>query len=101
MGKTEQVIPHGTDEIKARIRELSEESKYDVVITEVGGTTGDIEGLPFLEAIRQFILEVGQQNVVNIHVTLVPFIKAARVLKTKPTQQSIAKLSEIGMTPQE
>ncbi len=100
LGKTVQVIPHVTDVIKARIRELSDESKYDVVITEVGGTTGDIEGLPFLEAIRQFILEVGAQNVVNIHVTLVPYIKAARELKTKPTQQSIAKLREIGLQPQ-
>ena len=100
LGKTVQVIPHVTDVIKARIRELSDESKYDVVITEVGGTTGDIEGLPFLEAIRQFILEVGPQNVVNIHVTLVPYIKAARELKTKPTQQSIAKLREIGLQPQ-
>src|SRR6184192_917581 len=100
LGKTVQVIPHVTDEIKNRIREISDESKYDVVITEVGGTTGDIEGLPFLEAIRQFILEVGPQNVVNIHVTLVPYIKAARELKTKPTQQSIAKLREIGLQPQ-
>ncbi|MEP7071498.1 MAG: CTP synthase, partial [Verrucomicrobiota bacterium] len=100
LGKTVQVIPHVTDMIKCRIRELSDESKYDVVITEVGGTTGDIEGLPFLEAIRQFILEVGAQNVVNIHVTLVPYIKAARELKTKPTQQSIAKLREIGLQPQ-
>jgi CTP synthase len=100
LGKTVQVIPHVTDQIKARIRELSDESRYDVVITEVGGTTGDIEGLPFLEAIRQFILEVGPQNVVNIHVTLVPYIKAARELKTKPTQQSIAKLREIGLQPQ-
>ena len=100
LGKTVQVIPHVTDQIKARIRELSDESKHDVVITEVGGTTGDIEGLPFLEAIRQFILEVGAQNVVNIHVTLIPYIKAARELKTKPTQQSIAKLREIGLQPQ-
>ena len=100
LGKTVQVIPHVTDEIKARIRELSDESKYDVVITEIGGTTGDIEGLPFLEAIRQFILEVGAQNVVNMHVTLMPYIKAARELKTKPTQQSIAKLREIGLQPQ-
>ena len=100
LGKTVQVIPHVTDQIKARIRELSDESRYDVVITEVGGTTGDIEGLPFLEAIRQFILEVGAQNVVNIHVTLIPYIKAARELKTKPTQQSIAKLREIGLQPQ-
>ena len=100
LGKTVQVIPHVTDEIKNRIREISDESKYDVVITEIGGTTGDIEGLPFLEAIRQFILEVGPQNVVNIHVTLVPYIKAAGELKTKPTQQSIAKLREIGLQPQ-
>ena len=100
LGKTVQVIPHVTDEIKNRIREISDESKYDVVITEVGGTTGDIEGLPFLEAIRQFILEVGSHNVVNIHVTLVPYIRAARELKTKPTQQSIAKLREIGLQPQ-
>ncbi len=100
LGKTVQVIPHVTDEIKNRIREISDESKYDVVITEVGGKTGDIEGLPFLEAIRQFILEVGTHNVVNIHVTLVPYIKAARELKTKPTQQSIARLREIGLQPQ-
>jgi CTP synthase len=100
LGKTVQVIPHVTDVIKDRIREISDESKYDVVITEIGGTTGDIEGLPFLEAIRQFILEVGAQNVVNMHVTLVPYIKAAAELKTKPTQQSVAKLREIGLQPQ-
>jgi len=100
LGKTVQVIPHVTEVIKDRIRELSDESKYDVVITEIGGTTGDIEGLPFLEAIRQFILEVGAQNVVNMHVTLVPYIKAAHELKTKPTQQSVAKLREIGLQPQ-
>ena len=100
LGKTVQVIPHVTDEIKERIREISDESKADVVITEIGGTTGDIEGLPFLEAIRQFILEVGPQNVVNMHVTLVPYIKAAGELKTKPTQQSVAKLREIGLQPQ-
>src|SRR5437588_912732 len=100
LGKTVQVIPHVTDVIKDRIRELSDKSKYDVVITEIGGTTGDIEGLPFLEAIRQFILEVGPQNVVNMHVTLVPYIKAAHELKTKPTQQSVAKLREIGLQPQ-
>jgi CTP synthase len=100
LGKTVQVIPHVTDEIKNRIREVAEESKADVVITEIGGTTGDIEGLPFLEAIRQFILEVGAQNVVNVHVTLIPYIRAAGELKTKPTQQSIAKLREIGLQPQ-
>jgi CTP synthase len=100
LGKTVQVIPHVTDLIKHRIREISDESKYDLVITEIGGTTGDIEGLPFLEAIRQFILEVGPQNVVNMHVTLVPYIRAAHELKTKPTQQSVAKLREIGLQPQ-
>jgi CTP synthase len=100
LGKTVQVIPHVTDVIKGRIREISDESKYDVVITEIGGTTGDIEGLPFLEAIRQFNLEVGAQNVLNMHVTLVPYIKAAHELKTKPTQQSVAKLREIGLQPQ-
>jgi len=86
--------------IKERIRQLSDASKYDVVITEIGGTTGDIEGLPFLEAIRQFILEVEPENVVNMHVTLIPYIKAAHELKTKPTQQSVAKLREIGLQPQ-
>ena len=100
LGKTVQVIPHVTDVIKDRTRELSDESKYDVVITEIGGTTGDIEGLPFLEAIRQFILEAGAQNVVNMHVTLIPYIRAAHELKTKPTQQSVAKLREIGLQPQ-
>jgi len=100
LGKTVQVIPHVTDVIKGRIREISDESKYDGVITEIGGTTGDIEGLPFLEAIRQFILEVGAPNVLNMHVTLVPYIKAAHELKTKPTQQSVAKLREIGLQPQ-
>src|ERR1700741_1953115 len=100
LGKTVQVIPHVTDVIKDRIREISDETKYDVAITEIGGTTGDIEGLPFLEAIRQFILEVGPQNVLNLHVTLIPYIKAAGEMKTKPTQQSVAKLREIGLQPQ-
>ncbi len=98
LGNTVQVIPHVTDEIKARIRSASQ-VETDVVITEIGGTTGDIEGLPFLEAIRQFQLEAGLQNVVIVHVTLVPFIKAAGELKTKPTQQSVAKLREIGLQP--
>lgn len=100
LGKTVQVIPHITDEIKARIHRLASVQPSDVVITEIGGTTGDIEGLPFLEAIRQFALEVGPQNVLFMHVTLVPFIKAAGELKTKPSQQSIAKLREIGIQPQ-
>jgi CTP synthase len=99
LGKTVQVIPHVTDEIQNRIHQLAEQSKADIVITEIGGTTGDIEGLPFLEAIREFALEAGPNNVVFLHVTYVPFIKAAGELKTKPTQQSIAKLREIGITP--
>lgn len=100
LGKTVQVIPHVTDEIKARIQHVGEYLDCDVVITEIGGTTGDIEGLPFLEAIRQFALEVGPENVLFIHVTLLPFIKAAGELKSKPTQQSVAKLREIGIQPQ-
>jgi CTP synthase len=99
LGKTVQVIPHVTDEIQRRITTLAEESKADVLITEVGGTVGDIEGLPFLEAIREFAHEVGPNNVCFLHVTYVPFIKAAGELKTKPTQQSVAKLREIGITP--
>ena len=97
LGKTVQVIPHVTNEIKERIYAGGKDA--DVLITEIGGTTGDIEGLPFLEAMRQFALEVGPQDVVFIHVTLVPFLKAAGELKTKPTQQSVAKLREIGIQP--
>ncbi|MBL9168203.1 MAG: CTP synthase [Verrucomicrobiales bacterium] len=99
LGKTVQVIPHVTDEIQKRIHDITEQSKADVLITEIGGTTGDIEGLPFLEAIREFALEAGIGNVLFLHVTFVPFIKAAGELKTKPTQQSVAKLREIGITP--
>src|SRR6185295_3870472 len=92
-------IPHVTDEIQLRINAIAVQSKADVIITEIGGTTGDIEGLPFLEAIREFALEAGIGNVLFLHVTYVPFIKAAGELKTKPTQQSVAKLREIGITP--
>ncbi|HEY8966944.1 MAG TPA: CTP synthase [Candidatus Methylacidiphilales bacterium] len=99
LGKTVQVIPHVTDEIKKRIREVAAESQCDVIMTEIGGTTGDIEGLPFLEAIRQFALEVGPENALFMHVTLIPYIKAAGELKSKPTQQSVAKLREIGIQP--
>ena len=99
LGKTVQVIPHVTDEIQNRILQLGEATRPDIIITEIGGTTGDIEGLPFLEAIREFALDVGPHNVVFIHVTYVPFIKAAGELKTKPTQQSVAKLREIGIAP--
>lgn len=97
LGKTVQVIPHVTNEIKARIHQAG--NGVDVLITEIGGTTGDIEGLPFLEAMRQFALEVGPHEVAFIHVTLVPYLSAAGELKTKPTQQSVAKLREIGIQP--
>jgi CTP synthase len=99
LGKTVQVIPHVTDEIKNRIRQIAAQAGTDILITEIGGTTGDIEGLPFLEAIREFAQEVGPRNAIFIHVTYVPFIKAAGELKTKPTQQSVAKLREIGVQP--
>ncbi|MDC0144854.1 CTP synthase, partial [Verrucomicrobia bacterium] len=99
LGKTVQVIPHVTDEIKNRVHAVAEKSGADVIITEIGGTTGDIEGLPFLEAIREFALENGRGNTIFVHVTYVPFIKAAGELKTKPTQQSVAKLREIGILP--
>jgi len=97
LGKTVQVIPHVTNEIKERIYAGGKD--VDVLITEIGGTTGDIEGLPFLEAMRQFALEVGTTDVIFIHVTLVPYLKTAGELKTKPTQQSVAKLREIGIQP--
>jgi len=97
LGKTVQVIPHVTNEIKERI--YSAGDGVDILITEIGGTTGDIEGLPFLEAMRQFSLEAGPGNVCFIHVTLVPYLIAAGELKTKPTQQSVAKLREIGIQP--
>lgn len=97
LGKTVQVIPHVTDEIKSRIESCAE--GVDVLITEIGGTVGDIEGLPFLEALRQFSLEVGLRNCLFLHVTLIPYLKAAGELKTKPSQQSVAKLREIGIQP--
>jgi len=97
-GKTVQVIPHVTDEIKAAVRRLATDD-VDVVITEVGGTVGDIESLPFLEAIRQFALDVGRENCVYIHLTLVPYLKAAAELKTKPTQHSVGALRQIGIQP--
>jgi CTP synthase len=96
LGKTVQVIPHITDEIKKCIREVSE---ADVVIVEIGGTVGDIESLPFLEAIRQFRQEAGRGNAINVHLTLVPYIKASDELKTKPTQHSVKELRAIGIQP--
>jgi CTP synthase len=97
LGKTVQVIPHITDEIKERVRLASE--GYDVTIVEIGGTVGDIESLPFLEAMRQFRIDAGPNNIIFIHVTLVPFIAAARELKSKPTQHSVKELREIGIQP--
>ncbi len=99
LGGTVQVVPHITNEIKESIRRVARGKGVDVVICEIGGTVGDIESLPFLEAIRQFKLEKGRENVINIHLTLVPYIKAAGELKTKPTQHSVGKLREIGIQP--
>ena len=99
LGSTVQVIPHITNEIKARIRSVAEATDTDVVITEIGGTVGDIESQPFLEAIRQFRREVGPENVIYLHVTLVPFIDTAGELKTKPTQHSVNELRRIGIHP--
>ena len=99
LGATVQVIPHITNEIKARIKRAAKASPVDIVISEIGGTVGDIESLPFLEAIRQFRREVGQENVLYLHCTLVPFIEAAGELKTKPTQHSVNELRRIGIHP--
>ncbi len=97
LGRTVQVIPHITDEIKASIRKVSRDT--DVVIVEVGGTVGDIEGLPFLEAVRQFRKDVGRENVIYVHLTLVPYMQAASELKTKATQHSVKELRAIGIQP--
>jgi CTP synthase len=98
LGKTVQVIPHITNEIKSCLQKLADED-VDVVITEIGGTVGDIESQPFLEAIRQFSLDVGKENCLYIHLTLVPYLKAAAELKTKPTQHSVGLLRQIGIQP--
>ena len=99
LGETVQVIPHVTDEIIKRIKAVNKPKKYDVVICEVGGTVGDIESLPFMEAIRQLSLEVGYHNHMIFHVTLLPYVKASGELKSKPTQHSVMKLREIGLAP--
>ncbi len=99
LGATVQVIPHITDEIKRRIRLLEKEKKYDIIISEIGGTVGDIESLPFLEAMRQLMFDVGKHNSLSVHLTLLPFIKSAGELKTKPTQHSVKTLLEIGIQP--
>ena len=99
LGATVQVIPHITDEIKYRLTKLSELGEYDIIITEIGGTVGDIESLPFIEAIRQLMLSFGRKNTLSIHVTLVPYIPAAHEVKTKPTQHSVKNLLELGIQP--
>ena len=99
LGDTIQVIPHITNEIKRRIKNVNKSNKFDVVITEVGGTVGDIEGQPFYEAIRQMVLEEGKSNSIIIHTTLLPFISAAGEIKTKPTQHSVMTLRAIGLDP--
>ncbi|MBI5701031.1 CTP synthase [Candidatus Saganbacteria bacterium] len=99
LGGTVQVVPHITNEIKERIKRVTRDEHFDVVICEIGGTVGDIEGLPFLEAIRQFRKDVGRDNCINIHVTLVPFLDTTEEFKTKPTQHSVKELRAIGIHP--
>jgi CTP synthase len=100
LGKTVQVVPHITDEIKNSIKRVSSAGSPDIIIVEIGGTVGDIESLPFLEAIRQLKQEMGSESAINIHVTLVPYIRSAEEIKTKPTQHSVGKLREIGIQPE-
>lgn len=99
LGQTVQVVPHITDEIKSRVRSIGDTGEYDVVIVEVGGTIGDIEGLPYIEAIRQLRYDVGRENILSIHLTLVPYLSAAGELKTKPTQHSVKTILELGLQP--
>lgn len=99
LGKTVQVIPHITDEIKRRILLLGNNGRYDIVITEIGGTVGDIESLPYVESVRQLQWELGSENCLVVHLTLIPYLRAAKELKTKPTQHSVRQLSEAGVHP--
>ena len=99
LGKTVQVVPHITDEIKRRVKLLAENGDWDIVITEIGGTVGDIESLPYLEALRQLKREMGNTNCINIHLTLIPYLSAAKELKTKPTQHSVKELLQAGIQP--
>ena len=99
LGKTVQVVPHITDEIKRRMLLLGEDDKYDIILTEIGGTVGDIESLPFVEAVRQLQWELPEEDVMVVHLTLIPYLKAAKELKTKPTQHSVKMLSENGVHP--
>jgi CTP synthase len=97
LGKTVQVVPHITNEIKERIQILGKSGDYDIIITEIGGTVGDIESLPYIEAVRQLKWELGDENAITIHLTLVPYLAAAGELKTKPTQHSVKTLMESGV----
>ncbi len=99
LGKTVQVIPHITDEIKRRVQLLAENGDYDIVLTEIGGTVGDIESLPYLEAMRQMRQELGAENCLSVHLTLIPYLSAAKELKTKPTQHSVKELLQAGIQP--
>ncbi len=99
LGKTVQIIPHITDEIKNRIQILGKTGEYDIVITEIGGTVGDIESLPYIESVRQLLWELGEKNAISIHLTLVPYLAAAGELKTKPTQHSVKMLMQSGVSP--
>ncbi|MDZ4071544.1 MAG: CTP synthase [Sediminibacterium sp.] len=99
LGKTVQVVPHITDEIKRRMLLLGEDNTYDIIITEIGGTVGDIESLPFIEAVRQLQWELPEEDVMVVHLTLIPYLRAAKELKTKPTQHSVKMLSETGVHP--
>ena len=99
LGKTVQVVPHITDEIKRRMQLIGQTNEYDIVITELGGTVGDIESLPFIEAVRQLQWQLPEEDVLVIHLTLIPYLKAAKELKTKPTQHSVKMLSETGVHP--
>jgi len=99
LGKTVQVIPHITDEIKRRMKILAENGEFDIVITEIGGTVGDIESLPYVESMRQLLWEEGHENALVVHLTLIPYLSAAGELKTKPTQHSVKQLLELGVQP--
>ena len=99
LGKTVQIIPHITNEIKRRIQILGETGDYDIVITEIGGTVGDIESLPYIESVRQLKWDLGRENAIVVHLTLIPYLAAAKELKTKPTQHSVKELMESGVSP--
>jgi CTP synthase len=99
LGKTVQVVPHITDEIKRRMQLLGQSNKYDIILTEIGGTVGDIESLPYIEAVRQLQWELPEEDLLVVHLTLIPYLKAAKELKTKPTQHSVRQLSESGVFP--